>query len=510
MRIVRFVFCIAALVAPVALTAQRAAPQGQAPATETTGKDLVNASITAMGGEERLKSLHSLTLVSIGHSLALEQSERPEGPWLTTYQQQTEIRDFDHRRIRLDTQRRNWVSADWSVMQTSIASETATGVNFSGRWVPSGPLKFDVGIALDPERLLLTVRDAPDLRVLPDEVEQRIAQHVVGFTFRGRKMRLSLNPWTHLPTMLEQISNLPPWGPIWGDTTERRWFTFWTLEKGGLMYPRQVSTEINGQPSSDVTIQTLRVDTPVDDSQFTIPDDIAAASAKVVNAPPRPAPAIDESRVIAVSDTVAEIPGGFNVSLVHQPDGIVVIEGTTTSAYSQLVMAYVAKRFPGVPIKALVTTSDSWPHIGGIREYVATGTPIYALDLNVPILTRLVTAPHTIEPDRLQKMPKAAAFKPVTTVTTIGSGETKIELVPIRGEIGERMMLAWLPAQHLLYTSDTIQHANGGKGFFVPSMLLDVARAVDREHITGIERVFGMHLTPTAWSEVTAAIADAK
>jgi hypothetical protein len=246
------------------------------------------------------------------------------------------------------------------------------------------------------------------------------------------------------------------------------------------MYPRQVSTEINGQPSSDVTIQTLRVDTPVDDSQFTIPDDIAAASAKVVNAPPRPAPAIDESRVIAVSDTVAEIPGGFNVSLVHQPDGIVVIEGTTTSAYSQLVMAYVAKRFPGVPIKALV------------------------------ILTRLVAAPHTIEPDTLQKTPKAAAFKPVTTITTIGSGDTKIELVPIRGEIGERMMLAWLPAQHLLYTSDTIQHANGGKGFFVPSMLLDVARAVDREHITGIERVFGMHLTPTAWSEVTAAIADAK
>ena len=42
-----------------------------------------------------------------------------------------------------------------------------------------------------------------DLRLLPDDTEQRVKQHVVWFTHQGQKIRLSLNPWTHLPTMLE-------------------------------------------------------------------------------------------------------------------------------------------------------------------------------------------------------------------------------------------------------------------------------------------------------------------
>jgi hypothetical protein len=31
------------------------------------------------------------------------------------------------------------------------------------------------------------------------------------------------------------------------------------------------------------------------------------------------------------------------------------------------------ERYPGVKVKAVVTTSDAWPHLGGVREYVARG-----------------------------------------------------------------------------------------------------------------------------------------
>jgi hypothetical protein len=73
----------------------------------------------------------------------------------------------------------------------------------------------------------------------------------------------------------------------------------------------------------------------------------------------------------------------------------------------------------------------------------------------VSILTRVVQAPHTIAPDTLATHPKAPVFKSVTDKTTIGTGDMQIVLVPLRGEIGERLMMAWLPAQHLLYSSDS-------------------------------------------------------
>lgn len=96
-------------------------------------------------------------------------------------------------------------------------------------------------------------------------------------------------------------------------------------------------------------------------------------------------------------------------------------------------------------------------------------------------------------------------FRPVSGRTTIGSGETRVELIPARGEFGERMMFAWLPGPRLLYSSDLIQRARP-TGFFMIAMPAEVVDAAAREKITAIDRVFGMHLTPTPWTEVTDAV----
>ncbi|MEQ9568573.1 MAG: hypothetical protein RLN75_00150, partial [Longimicrobiales bacterium] len=56
---------------------------------------LVEAALEAMGGEARWRALGSIRIESTGHQHALEQSERPEGPWLTTYLQTSELRDLE-------------------------------------------------------------------------------------------------------------------------------------------------------------------------------------------------------------------------------------------------------------------------------------------------------------------------------------------------------------------------------------------------------------------------------
>jgi hypothetical protein len=224
---------------------------------------------------------------------------------------------------------------------------------------------------------------------------------------------------------------------------------------------------------------------------------------------PAPPATFNGSKVIELADWLVEVPGVYNVTVVKQPDGLVIMEAPTGCEHSAAVMEFALNYFPGFRIKAVVTTSDAWPHLVGIREYVAAGIPIYTSVLNVPMLRRLIEAKHTLAPDRLEKQPKVAVFKPVFSKTMIGTGATRMELLPARGEIGERMMLAWFPSLKTLYASDFIQRNPPGRPapFFMPKMLIEVQTAAEREGITGIERVFGMHLPPTSWTEILAAIA---
>lgn len=465
--------------------------------------------IAAMGGETTLTNVRAVAIEAMGHQWALEQSERPEGPWLSTYQQRSEVRDLAGRRRMASIQRRDWNFPQWSPAQVTVVANGVGARRAGERWFGGAQAdvrEWEESLALGPERMLFTARAASDLRVRADEVHQGVNQRVLTFTFAGQSYRLLLNAWTYLPTMLELVRD----DPMWGDVTERRWFSFWTMHGGGLMYPRQTTTEWNGVPYIDTTVHDVQINPTLDETMFQIPEDAARTfAANATRSTGMNSLTLDPSRVAAVNDWVTQVAGGFNVHFVKQPDGLVILEATTTSSYSASVLALAEQRYPGVPIKAVVTTSDAWPHLSGIREYVARGIAVYALDLNVPILSRLIAAPRTIAPDALAKAPKAAKLTAVSTRTTIGTGETRIELIPVRGEMGERMMLAWLPGGKLLYSSDLIQRGRTPGSFFMPMMLAEVATAVERENLGVIDRVIGMHLPPTPWDAVTSAIAAA-
>ena len=498
----------------IAITAAAAwalAPAYPLAQAETPGRALIAAAIAACGGEARLTGLRSLRLDAIGHEWALEQSERPEGPWLPHYIQTIEVRDLEHARLRRQSQTRDWNFAQWSPASSVVVANGVAARTNGQRWAPGGV--GDVHDAEDifafaPERLLLTARAAPDLATAPAKTLQGVVQDAVTFTAAGRHATLYLNRWTKRPTMLEVLRD-DQWG-VWGDVTERRWFSFWTLEHGGLWYPRQTTVEWNGLPFRDVSVMDLTVDAPVDDGSFQIPEETkqsyAASAAKPSGIP---ALRLDETKAVELAPGVVQFAGSWNVVVIRQPDGLVILEAPISAAYTGDVLAAAARRFPDSTVKAVVTTSDAWPHIGGVREYVARGIPVYALDLNMPILERLVKAPRTLSPDTLAGRPAAPIWRTVSTRTTIGTGDRRVELVPVRGELGERMMIAWLPGIELVYTSDLVQILPDGK-FFDVGMLSEAADAVAREHLGVPARAVGMHIRPTPWTAITGAVDAAK
>ena len=65
-----------------------------------SAKGLVQTAVSAMGGEERLQAIKALKLKGDGHTYLLEQSERPEGPWIVTYEEIAELHDLERRMLR--------------------------------------------------------------------------------------------------------------------------------------------------------------------------------------------------------------------------------------------------------------------------------------------------------------------------------------------------------------------------------------------------------------------------
>jgi hypothetical protein len=468
------------------------------------GKTVVRDSIEAMGGEARLRGVHTLSIEALGHVYAIDQSERPEGPWVTDYEQHRELLDLDGGRLRRTIESRSTYQPAWSAATAIIAEGVVANVN-GADLAPGRPAELEdaaIALALGPARVLLTALDASDLTSDPDETAQGITQRVVRFTWKQMRVRLLINAHTRLLTSIEVVRDDPR--GIWGDITERTWLTYWMLESNGLMFPRQWNREWNGTPIAELSITAFTPNPSVPAEAFTIPPAVREAFAKVPRANYRDmklgsGPAQD------LAEGVVFMPGSWNVTLVKQADGLVVIEAPISSNYSVQVLDEAARRFPGVRVKAVLTTSDAWPHMSGLREYVARGIPVYGLDLNKPIIDRLLASTYRAVPDKLAGAPARIQFHPISDKTVLGDGPNRIVIYPIYGENGERMLMAHLPDRRLLYSSDDIIKMRDGS-YFMPGMLVEVTDAVARNGVSGIDTAFGMHLKPTPWTEILGTL----
>jgi hypothetical protein len=191
--------------------------------------------------------------------------------------------------------------------------------------------------------------------------------------------------------------------------------------------------------------------------------------------------------------------------LVRQDDGIVVIDAPISNGYSRKVMAEVGKRFPGTKIKAVITTTNFWWHVAGIREYAARGIPIIALRENVPFIRKLLDSPHLTSPDSLQKSKRKPRVVGVDQPYLLGEGGSRLVVYPIRFATAQ-MLMVWSPANKLLHTAEMAQPLGPNNSFLFPESLLELRRSVQAYNLP-VETIIGMHMSPTPWSKVEEALA---
>ena len=351
-------------------------------------------------------------------------------------------------------------------------------------------------LALGPMRLLLTAADASDLRFQAPETLRETPHTVVAFTWQKIPVRVLLNSFNHLPDAVETTQEFHDFWYFWGDVQQRIYFDNFELYHG-VVLPTNMVEERNGTVWSSTQALKVEFNVALDDKDFAMDPKAAMAGA---HRPDGGGLFIPES--IALAPGIDLYPGSWNSTIIKQPDGIVILEAPISGIYTEGVIDEAKKKYPGAPITAVLSTSDSWPHTGGVRAAVAQGLPVYILDLNQPLLDRMMAAPHTIDPDALQtaKTGKsrnaastsgatgaastsgAANWKIVSGKIEIGSDANRMELYPLRGASTERQYLVYFPQHHLLYASDTLALNDDGS-LYDPELMHEVAQAVARENL---------------------------
>jgi hypothetical protein len=467
--------------------------------------DLMHAALAAMGGEEKVRQLTAFHFEAFAIRNELEESERPEGPYIIENDQVEEWRDLAHGNWKSTVKIHGPMQPEFVTI--AVVSNGAASRSFDGQAGPASGEQIqqaEEALALSPERVLLTALNSADLRRLPDLTLQGVAHHAVQFTWQKSPVRIYLNGDTHLPTAVEWETAYPfgIFWSIWGDVTTRVYYSAWWLQNG-FHYPLQADVFRNGMPDQTMTITKLDFNSSLPADEFAISPEIRTAfTARATKTIDDRVPGKD---ITDLAPGIVFIPGPWNTTLVRQDDGLVVLEAPMSSGYSAKAIEVAQSKFPGVAIKAVITTSDSWPHIGGLREYVARGIPVYVLDRTVPLIERFLRSPRTKYPDALAKAPRSSELRPVSAKTVIGTGPNRLEVYPIHGETSERQMMVYFPEHKLLYGSDPFQELDGK--FFYPQTVYELESAVEREHLS-VQRFFMMHIGPKPWSKVHEAVQE--
>lgn len=420
--------------------------------------------------------------------------------------------DYARRRQRSDTLKQNAVVAtklSAGDISVTLSSQSGKSVRIVSAATPSWETR-------DPIAALRLAASAADLTLAPDVVLHGVVQRVVTFHDGRYPVRILIDPATMLPSATEATLalddlHLPEsisWNAL-GDIVERTEYMNWSFVDG-IRYPLEQDELRNGDLLRSLKIDTVKLGTPIDTADATLKPGETFAPASIQDVRPAsrvPGPYPDKP-IAEIAPGVIQIPNSWYATIVRQRDGLVIIDAPISAGYSKGVLDEAARRFPGVPVKALITSTGFFWHVAGVREYAARGIPIYADARNVPVIRRFLTSPHRLVPDALERAgARKLRIVAVRDRVVIGSGRNAIALYPV-SKATQPMLMSYIADARLLHTGEMVQPLGPGGSILFPESLIELTDTVRADGIL-VDRVIGMHMSPTPWRAVADTLRDA-
>jgi len=359
---------------------------------------------------------------------------------------------------------------------------------------PNGYRFFEAQRPLNPLAILAEWRDA-EVTVVARCTFRDYPRTVLSRGTMGE--RLYLDSKTAVPVKYERIEPNPLWGQ---SRAEYVYATWW--QAGPAILPVVAVRYLDGveQDRRDL----LLPQTPAQTLASVIPRAEAFPQ-------PLPNPLPDHSAAPIISETsVDTVRVGPNTVLLTAPaythavtlvrDTIYLMDATSGDWRSRADSVWISRLFPGQHPMVLVVTDLAWPHIWGVRFWVARGATIATHRLSRPFLQQVIGRKWTLAPDVLESSRgslRGPKWIVVDSTATLAGGDVRLRAID--GVSSEGALMAMLPEAEFLWAGDYIQSAEQSSIY-----AREVMAAVSRAGFTP-RQAAAQHLPLTPWTKVTAA-----
>jgi hypothetical protein len=305
--------------------------------------------------------------------------------------------------------------------------------------------------------------------------------------------RLYLDRESALPVKTDRVEPQFLWGQVQAEVV---WATWWTVATpdGYSPYPLAASRLLDGEVVDERAVGAMawmpRAEAPGMDA----PRPVGPMDPGDPGITPSPEPdtvRVSDRTYLLVNDWYTEVA-------TLQRDTVWLLDATLGENRARQDHEWIRRLFGDEYPVAVVVTDLAWPHVAGVRYWVAQGATVISEARSEAFLRRVVEREWTLRPDALEERRDDVTFRfrPVDGGLDLADGALRVRTI---GGIGsEGAVLVWLPGDRFLWPGDYIQTTQRPTTYAA-----EVLRAVRREGFRP-ERFAAQHNELTAWSVVEA------
>lgn len=350
--------------------------------------------------------------------------------------------------------------------------------------VPSRTPNLVDSRAMDAWLVMADWRRAADLRFVGDCHYRDYWRSVIARGKGSDEERLFLDFKSGYPVKLERREE----HQLWGDVKVEYLWSIWSPVSGTRsLAPQYTFRLVDGEVQQERMSPHFTF--APDSGLLRIPDSVGAQRTLP--------PFVPDTIRVGPTTFALRTPSYTNV-ITLQRDTVWILDAQTNEDRAHQDSIWIGRLFPGTHKLAVVVTDLAFPHIGGVRYWVANGATIVSHANSAAFLRRVVDRRWTSRPDLLSRRPKSPfRFRPVHSDMELAQGA--LRLMPIDGIGSEGALMVYLARDRVLYAGDYIQ--GGGPNTFSAVYAREVVAAAKRAGLAPTSFV-AMHVPLTAWDQL--------
>jgi glyoxylase-like metal-dependent hydrolase (beta-lactamase superfamily II) len=387
-----------------------------------------------------VETLKTVQFSATGHDFALGQAANPSQPW-PKFVNKTYTRSIDFEapaskvdRVRVQGENpprgggQQPIVGEQPQSQTIIVNQTTPWAQQLEIWMtPHGFLRAAVARKATVEARSVGGRK----------------YNVVSFTGDNKA---KVNGYINAQNQVERVET---WidNALYGDMHFEALYSDYK-DVGGAQFPMHIVQRQAGHPTFDLTLTDVKANVPV-----TIAPPQGRGGAPAGGAPA--AAATPQTQSEKLGDGVYLITGGYAVIAVDFKDHIAIVESGQNEARALAVIEEAKRLIPNKPVRYVINTHSHIDHSSGLRGFVAEGATILTHQVSKAYLEKVLSQPHTLNPDKAQTAGKKPVVEGVGDRRVLTDGARVVELHHMKN-FGHHdgMLLVYLPNEKVLLQAD--------------------------------------------------------